>query len=501
MIKNKKNLLLFSIIPIILSIPFLEFLAFNLNIIDEKTDFRINNIAIKKILSLYLFFIIIFFISMFFFIKKTKHNFFDGIIYLSFLYWIFFKYNDLKKIFNTNSLSFLKDYDGILSLVLSIFIIILFTKIFFKKKNNFLNIFISFFFIINFIYLTSIILHKKDFHVKSNIQNFKFEEINIESNIRQNIYLFIVDAMPPIEIADKILNTDSNNFINEMSSKGFTYIKNSKSLYGNTFFTLGSIFNLKPLEKINEERSDSFDNLKYPNLTFPTVLRKKNISNLEFNLFQMGYDIKWIGSHFTNCYDYNYKYCIDSISNSNILINYENLTFLKKTSFQPIMRYILKIFNINIEEKIIFKSNNAIKNFDKFLKQNGKPNKPTFVLIHHLISHWPYLVDSNCNYEKNYGKLNKIAIKKSFECNKKLISKITDTIINFDNEAIVLIQSDHNWELSNENQELYGGRREIFNLIKTNSFCKEFNYKAKQNINAIRLGLYCATNTKPIFND
>ena len=69
--------------------------------------------------------------------------------------------------------------------------------------------------------------------------------------------------MPPIEIADKILNTDSNNFINEMSSKGFTYIKNSKSLYGNTFFTLGSIFNLKPLEKINEERGDSFDNLKY----------------------------------------------------------------------------------------------------------------------------------------------------------------------------------------------------------------------------------------------
>ena len=112
-----------------------------------------------------------------------------------------------------------------------------------------------------------------------------------------------------------------------MNSKGFTYIKNSKSLYGNTFFTLGSIFNLKPLEKINDELGNDFDNLKYPKLTFPTVLRKKNVSNLEHNLSQMGYDIKWIGSHFANCYGYNSTYCIDSISNSNILINYENLSF------------------------------------------------------------------------------------------------------------------------------------------------------------------------------
>ncbi len=501
MFSNKQNLIIFFIIPVIISIPFLEFLAFNLNLINERTDFRINSLTVKRISSLYLFFFLIFLISLFFYIKKIKNNFFDGIIYLSFLYLIFFKYNDFKKIFNIKSLTFLSDYDGILSLVLSIIFIIFFTKIFFKKKSNFLNILITFFFIINFIYLASIIVFKKDFQIKSNNHNFEFEKINIEGSIRKNIYLFIVDAMPPVEIADKILNTDSNNFLNELSAKGFTYIKNSKSLYGNTFFTLGSIFNLKPLEKINDELGDDFDNLRYPNLTFPTVLKKKNVSNLEFNLSQMGYDIKWIGSHFANCYGYNYSYCVDSISNSNILINYENLSFLKKTSLQPIMSYILKILNFEIEKKIIFKSNNAIGNFDKFLEKNGKPVNPTFFLIHHLTSHWPYLVDSNCNYEKNDGKLNKLGIKKAFECNKKLISNIADTIVKLDNDAIVLIQSDHNWELSNEKPDIYGDRREIFNLIKTNRFCKEYDYVAKQNVNAIRLALYCATNTKPIFNN
>ena len=61
-----------------------------------------------------------------------------------------------------------------------------------------------------------------------------------------------------------------------------------------------------------------------------------------------------------------------------------------------------------------------------------------------MVSHWPYLVDSNCDYEKNAGKLNKIGIKKAFECNKKLISNISDTLIDYDKDAIVLIQSDHN---------------------------------------------------------
>ncbi len=498
---NKQKVILFIIIPVIISLPFLEFLVFNLNLINERTDFRVNTLTFQRLSSLYLLFVLIFLISFAFFTKKMKKNSFDGVIYLSFLYWIFFKYNDLKKIFNTNPLSFLSEYDGILSLSLTILFIILFTKIFFKKKSNFLNILIVFFFIINFLYLISLIIFKNDFQSKSNQQNFEFEKIKIESNTRQNIYLFIVDAMPPVEIADKILNTDSNNFLNELSSKGFTYIKNSKSLYGNTFFTLGSIFNLKPLEKINDKLGNDFNNLKHPKLTFPTLLRKNNISNLEYNLLEMGYDIKWIGSHFANCYGYNSTYCIDSISNSNFLINYENLSFLKKTSFQPIMHYILKIFNIDIEEKIIFKSNNAIGAFNQFLKKNGKPEKPTFILTHHLISHWPYLVDNNCNFEKNDGKLNKTGIKKAFECNKKLISNITDSIINFDRDAIVLIQSDHNWELSNNEPDIYGDRKDIFNLIKTNNFCKEYNYIAKQNINAIRLALYCATNTKPIFND
>ena len=329
--------------------------------------------------------------------------------------------------------------------------------------------------------------------------NFVFERLNIESLEKKNIYFIILDAMPPIEIADKTLGINSINFLNNLKKEGYQYIENSKSVYGNTFFTIGSIFNFKPFVDKNGKITYEFDDINYPGLTYPTLLRKKNISNLEYNLNIMGYEFKWIGNHFANCFGYNRQYCIDEIDNPNLLFNYEILSFLKKTAFQPITFNVAKILNLNIEEKIIFKSNNAIKKLDKYLVENGKPAKPTFIFIHHLISHWPYLVDSNCNYKKTPGKTNKIGIKNAIECNKKLIEEVANTISSVDNEAIVVFQSDHNWELSNINPNKYGKRNEIFNLIKINKNCKNYENFAKENINIAKIILYCASNIEPKF--
>ena len=42
---------------------------------------------------------------------------------------------------------------------------------------------------------------------------------------------------------------------------------------------------------------------------------------------------------------------------------------------------------------------------------------------------------------------------------KKLILNVANTIVKLDNDAIVLIQSDHNWELSNEKSDIYGDEK------------------------------------------
>ena len=67
---NKQKVILFIIIPVIISLPFLEFLVFNLNLINERTDFRVNTLTLQRLSSLYLLFILIFLISFAFLQKK-----------------------------------------------------------------------------------------------------------------------------------------------------------------------------------------------------------------------------------------------------------------------------------------------------------------------------------------------------------------------------------------------------------------------------------------------
>ena len=106
-------------------------------------------------------------------------------------------------------------------------------------------------------------------------------------------------------------------------------------------------------------------------------------------------------------------------------------------------------------------------------------------------------MDSYCKYEKHGGIQNIEGIKNAYKCNLQLIDKITDKINEIDKNAIVIFQSDHNWELSNHDEKKYTSRRRIFNLIKVNEQCKKYVGEKINNINAIRLSLFCANNTIP----
>ena len=493
---NKTTLIGIFFFSLIILIPFLDFFYYNLSSINERTDLRVNFLTIQRLSIIY--FIFLFFTSLIFLIyKKFSRSDFDLIIILSFIYWIFFQYNEIKELFDYKILNSLKKFDGFISLTIIMITIYLIIVIFKKKKNNFINFFFVIFFSINFLLsFYNFINIKNPSYVKSS-GNIINENLNLNNEIKNNIYFIILDAMPPINLADKILNTDSKYFIKSIQNKKYNIVENSQSLYGNTFLSIGSTFNLKPLELIDYQLPSSLENLKYPNLTFPTVLRKNNVSNLEFNLSNLGYEIKWIGSHFANCYGFNRAYCLTEIETKNLIFNYETLSFLRKTPFKPIVSNLLKLLNIDIEENIIFKSNNGIEKLNNYLKNSGKPSKPTFLFTHHLVSHWPYLVNENCKFKKSEGRTNILGIKNAFLCNKKMILEFVNNIKRIDSDAIVIIQSDHNWELSYEDNLTYGDRRSILSLIKLNKFCKNENIP-EDNINSMRLAIYCATHTKPI---
>ena len=60
--------------------------------------------------------------------------------------------------------------------------------------------------------------------------------------------------------------------------------------------------------------------------------------------------------------------------------------------------------------------------------------------------HWPYRHDQNCNYKKFKGKTNFEGYKNSYLCIAKRIEDIIKIIDEIDNNAIVIVQSDHSWE-------------------------------------------------------
>ena len=495
----------FFLYIIIISIPFLDFFNYNLGNIDERTDLAVNSLTVQRLLTL---FFIIFSIGLL--IKKKKQKKiklknFDSIFLTGSFIFIFFQYSNFKKILittyeflekkidiDTNYHSSLVEYSGEISLLILILISYFVFKVI-DKKLLFLKYLLTFYFIFNSLFFTYQIINKYKYNsnlekIDSNLINedLKFDEIN-----GKNIYFFIIDAMPPIEVADKFFNSNSDIFINELDDKGYRYIPNTQTLYGSTILTIGSMFNMNRL-KLNK-RSMPVER----GISFPAVMKKQNFSNLEYNLKKLKYKIKWIGSHFANCQGYNKEYCVKNENKENILFSYESLRFLKKTPIQPIIGKLLVTLGIDFEEKIIFKSNNGISILIDHLNTSGKPEESTFFLVHHLISHWPYLTDSSCAFKKHTGRENIEGIQDSYNCNIKLISKITDKINEIDENAIVVIQSDHNWELSVNNPDKYAARNRIFNLIKINEECKKYLGKEIDNINAVRLSLFCANNTVP----
>ena len=67
----------------------------------------------------------------------------------------------------------------------------------------------------------------------------------------------------------------------------------------------------------------------------------------------------------------------------------------------------------------------------------------------------------------------------------------------FDPNSTVIFQSDHNWEMSHNQQE----KKMIFNLIKVNSNCKIEKNINLHNVNVLRLVMSCMTGNKPKYTN
>ena len=93
--------------------------------------------------------------------------------------------------------------------------------------------------------------------------------------------------------------------------------------------------------------------------------------------------------------------------------------------------------------------------------------------------------------------LNKSLYEKNYLCMLKRVKEFIKFINIFDPDAMVVIQSDHGSQGSPELTDINGNRlNKVFTLIKISNECEDHLLNKIDNINAIRLLLSCATDTK-----
>lgn len=492
-LKSKKFLdLLFTIFFILLFslIPWVEFINANLEEIDE-----ILNENFYILIIIYFFFITILYLILKFLDRKRDSVYY--ITFLSFSIWVFFQYNILKFFFNSIFEGyFLWHFSSEISL--SLIIIVIIASNYFLKKIVFLKIFTAFFMIFNLIYYGFSLYPKlKSIKIDYKIENFEnnFQE-NYSSKRKPNLYFFLFDAMKPLNEFEDFYKINLDTFKTDYQKYGYKYLNDTSNSYIWTDEILTSFFYLET--NIYQDDKNSNDNFK-PNIikTFPTVLKNEYTPKFITQLSKNGYNFKWVGNYMSNCSKTNYNYCLKNKKKDYIDI-YTLQSFLNKS---PIIQILDKFTKINFISKLInFKTlhSDPIFEITRYLTLNKdfiSTGAPHFFFIHDLETHDPYFVNSDCENNRYVGKYNLEGYKNSYLCNIKKISKIIKTLDEYDPEALVFFQSDHNWIMSLKSEREYGKRTNIFNLFKNKTKCK---VEIPDNFNTLNLALYISACLKEL---
>lgn len=448
-------------------IPWIEFLNENI----AEVDFILNK-NFYFVLIMYLFTI-----SFIYFLIRILTNFSRShIICIAGLsVWILFQHNFIK---SELGLILKKiNFDNLSSeLALFLNVLFIFLAFFFIPKKKILRIFIFIFLILNLILSSYLLILNfstiKNFKSQNKVSKFNDKKIKLSDKKKPNIYFLILDGMMPLNEFENFYKVNLIDFKKKYNKHNYIYFKDVKNLYGDTTYGLTALFYLESIF-VKEGNFDETTNLK-TNIVkkFPSVLKKEYESKLISELKNLGYEFKWIGNIFADCSRYNYNFCLQD--KKKLTLDYYLISaFLKKTAIPQIFNVIISPDfiqkNLRINEK-----NNAIGKLQKYLLNNSDQanNKQTFYFVHHMHPHWPYKFDEDCNFKNFPGNLNFEGYKNSYLCVTKQVSNLIDTIEKVDKEAIVIIQSDHSWEMSKVSKEKYGNRLSIFSLIKNNIICE-----------------------------
>lgn len=310
--------------------------------------------------------------------------------------------------------------------------------IYFFIKNQ--RSFIKFNFYLNVVFVTFSVLEVVKTLKKEFSSSQKEYGINTITNVKYpNVYILIIDGYANKESLNKYWSFDNSPFINNLIEKGFKYIANSRSNYCYTIRSLSSMLNYDYLTK--EEAQNKYrilDKIKY-NKCFD-LFKKAEYSIYNFSL-----------NNIDECKDYvDTKYSFK-----------EN----KSLGYQILSKSIFAIFfeEFFFGQKYLNKVDRD-KNIIKQLYKTISLKKETkLVLFHNMSLHYPFNSEEGKVYNKQPSDfIAAYNTKEILTFGNKIIDtlwmrdylvelknsnnnilKIVDNIQHEDNNAVILLLSDH----------------------------------------------------------
>jgi hypothetical protein len=345
---------------------------------------------------------------------------------------------------------------SILFPLLLVVIIILIRKIIkkknFRKTNLFQNLLLLIFIFIDGVGI--IANHSSLIHQNLLTKNSYLKIDSLQRPpVRLNIYYVVLDCYPGTLFLKNYMQYDNSSFDESLKDKGFYVLKDSKSNYNRTAFSISSTLNFDYLKKIKNFSTVSPRDYEQTILTtkesiVPKIFRQYGYSFYNLSIFD-------IGDH-PSIFKENFL----TMPEENILL-YN--TLIERTKNDLIWNLLTGKYAVAFVQKIfkkrqykLIKQQKAKKDFnssiiDSLMKIPLQKNRsPKFVYAHLYLPHPPFFYDKN-------GKMNNldsVLLRKSqrdkslflsyLEYTNKIILKVTERIIQTEKDnALIILQGDH----------------------------------------------------------
>jgi hypothetical protein len=304
-----------------------------------------------------------------------------------------------------------------------------------RRATYFINVLLLLFILIDIVSLTSFTMKKRE----PSTVDLSGQLSKCDTCKKPDIYLIITDGYAGDTALREYFNFDNSPFENALQQRGFHIVKNPKSNYNFTVYTLASMFNLDYIRGLDAEKMVTQQDI-YLNRD---IISKNNFTDY---LKETGYDIE------------NYSFMSPGGTKSRIRLSYfppKRALFTAQTFLNRFTRsvgyhfpFYTKIFYRNIRNG---EYNNNL--MDSLLKRTAAIHhpQPRFIFSQLILPHHPYYYDSLGNRRTNLDQSTNIEQEKRdyvsylVYTNKRLLSLVDTIRLNSKKPPVIMLMSDHGY--------------------------------------------------------